>query len=64
MATENDIATTKPRTVGMDLLHPYNVYLDGKLVATYDSEKDASEHYNLLAGRSFKPSGTSLDSRT
>jgi hypothetical protein len=58
---KNDSALIAPGTVGMDLVHPYCIYVDGKVVATYDSESEASEHYNRLAGRSLKGNATDGD---
>lgn len=43
----------KPRrTVGMDLVYPYGVYIDGREVARYNSESMAQKHFDrVLHGR-------------
>lgn len=51
MTTQNVDAIPRPGIVGMDMTHPFGVYVDGVQVAEYDSEREASEHYNRLAGR-------------
>ena len=51
MTTQNIDAIPRQGIVGMDMTHPFGVYLDGVQVAEYDSESEASEHYNRLAGR-------------
>lgn len=38
-------------TVGMDMLPPYAVYLNGEVVATHANEQAANELFNKLAGR-------------
>lgn len=35
----------------MDMVPPYAVYVDGVEVARYDNEREASQHFNQLAGR-------------
>lgn len=51
MADTNDSVLLRPNTVGMDMAPPYAVYVDGFEIARYDSEREASKHFNLLTGR-------------
>ena len=52
MANGNATGSVKRATVGMDMVPPYNVYVDGAQIAKYENESDAREHFNRLAGRS------------
>lgn len=54
MADTNGSAVLNPGTVGMDMVPPYAVYLNGEVVATHDSEHAANELFNKLAGRPAK----------
>ena len=51
MADTNDSVLLRPNTVGMDMEPPYAVYVDGVEVARFDSEREASQHFNQLTGR-------------
>lgn len=37
--------------IGMDMVPPYVVYIDGNCVAEYGSEEEANKHFNQLCGR-------------
>jgi len=37
--------------IGMDMVPPYSVYIDGNCVAEYDTEEEASKHFNRLRAR-------------
>lgn len=53
MATEtaNDTQPKFRRAVGMDMVPPFGVYLNGERVAVHDAVRDAHSHYDrLLAG--------------
>lgn len=39
---------TKTHRVGMDMVPPYAIYLDGEQVAEYASEEAANTHYRRL----------------
>lgn len=47
-----------PRTVGMDMVPPYGVYVDGVQVAQCDTESEASAYYSRFAVRDGCPTPT------
>ena len=51
MAEMNGTVLRNPDTVGMDMVPPYAVYLNGEMVATHDSERAAGDLFNKLTGR-------------
>lgn len=55
MAESNGTVLRNPDTVGMDMVPPYAVYLNGEVVATHDSERAAGELFNKLTGRPATP---------
>ena len=52
MAEVNGTGSKLRKTVGMDLMPPYTVYVDGEPVATFNTEQDACELFDKFAGRS------------
>lgn len=58
MAETNGSALEKCRTVGMDMVPPYGVYLDGVQVAQYDTESEARAQYSRFAVRDGGPAPT------
>lgn len=42
------MATEIINRVGMDMCAPFGVYVNGKQVAIYDGEQEASKHYDRL----------------
>lgn len=51
MAETDDSVLLRPKTVGMDTVPPYAVYVDGVEVARHNSESEAARHFDQLAGR-------------
>lgn len=58
MAETNGTVLVNRGTVGMDMVPPYRVYLDGVQLAEYTSEREASAHYDRLAGRTDNTAST------
>lgn len=44
--------STQRRTIGMDMVAPYGVYLNGELVAEHSTEKEAESLFDALRERS------------
>lgn len=48
----NQVASLqKPRRVGMDMVEPYGVYLDGVEIDVYDTEAEAQLQFEALRRR-------------
>lgn len=41
-------STSSPLCIGMDLVHPYGVYLNRQQVAKYDTQAEAEQHFEHL----------------
>lgn len=39
------------KTIGMDMVHPFGVYLDGELIAEHESEREAQTTFDSIMGR-------------
>jgi hypothetical protein len=48
----NSNCPTRRRTIGMDMVAPYGVYLNGKLMAEHSTEKEAASLFDALRERS------------
>jgi hypothetical protein len=55
MAETNGTVLEGRKTIGMDMVPPYGVYLDGVQVAQYDTESEARVHYGRFAVRDGGP---------
>lgn len=58
MAETNGTVLEGRKTIGMDMVPPYGVYLDGVQVAQYDTESEARAHYSRFAVRNGGTSPT------
>ena len=50
MAKTNGTALEGRKTIGMDMVPPYAVYVDGDEVAVFETEREAGELFNKLTG--------------
>ena len=51
MAETNGTVLEGRKTIGMDMVPPYAVYVDGDEVAEFETEREAGDLFNQLAGR-------------
>jgi hypothetical protein len=47
-ATATPTTADSPQRIGMDLIHPYGVYVDYRQVAEYATKEEADQHFQRL----------------
>lgn len=50
-----DFPAGSPYRLGMDMVAPYGVYLEGCCIAVYDDEESATQHFNRLRNPKASP---------